>query len=82
MKALAKDKRERYQSVLDFRRDLMRFLEGKPVEAAGERSLYRVRKFIYRHRALTSFAIITALLCICFTITASWLFMEARALRR
>lgn len=49
-KALAIDRDERYQNILELQRDLERFLAGHPVEAVGPSRLYRFRKFILRHR--------------------------------
>lgn len=77
MKAVAVHRHERYQSVLDLQRELVRFLAGLPVEAAGERSLYRISKFIHRYRALTGLGAVTVLMCICFSIVTSLLYFSA-----
>ncbi|MFO0840697.1 MAG: protein kinase [Phycisphaerae bacterium] len=51
LRALAKDKQRRYQSVADFRDDLERYLDGRPVTARGDGALYSLAKFARLHRA-------------------------------
>lgn len=53
MTALRKEPQARYESVLAFAADIERYLSGKPVLARGASRLYRARKFVARHRALT-----------------------------
>jgi serine/threonine protein kinase/WD40 repeat protein len=50
MKALAKDRRRRYDSARDFALDIERFLDGKPVEAHPPSIAYQIGKRIRRHR--------------------------------
>ena len=60
MKALAKDRRQRYESALDLVRDLERFLAGSPVHAHPPSIFYHLSKFVRRHRrmvAMTSIAL-------------------------
>ena len=54
MLALQKDPRSRYSSVAEFRDDLVRFRNGMPVVAQGDRFAYRARKFLRRNLALAS----------------------------
>jgi serine/threonine protein kinase/WD40 repeat protein len=49
LKALAKDRRRRYESVLDLARDVRRFLGGEPVEAHPPSLIYRMGKMLRRH---------------------------------
>ena len=56
LKALAKDRRARYESALDLSRDLARFEQGLPVEAHPPSWTYRMGKWAKRHR----FAVVTA----------------------
>lgn len=66
MKALAKDRTERYEGVADFARDVERYLAGEPVEAAAPSVRYRFRKFAVRHRTtLVSGAVVGATLLLC-----------------
>lgn len=50
LKALRKEPAGRYASVDDLRRDIIAYLNGRPVEAARGSRLYRARKFARRHR--------------------------------
>ena len=64
MKALEKDRSQRYQSASDLSRDVHRNLRNEPVEARPPTSIYRARKFIRRHRAgaLTSSAFLVIII--------------------
>lgn len=50
LKALSKEPDRRYESVADLREDLRRARENRPVLAGPPSALYRVRKWIRRHR--------------------------------
>ena len=50
MRALEKDRTRRYGSASDLAADLRRHLDHQPVLASPPSSLYRVRKFVRRHR--------------------------------
>ncbi|MDT8342562.1 MAG: serine/threonine-protein kinase, partial [Longimicrobiales bacterium] len=53
LKALRKEPDARYGSAEAMAADVVRFLEGFPVEARDGATAYRARKFIRRHRAAT-----------------------------
>ncbi len=67
-KALARDLETRYQSVADFQRDLQRFLDGQQVEAAGPSFIYRMKKFVKRHRLASTAALLFVLTIVSFSI--------------
>jgi len=50
MKCLAKERARRYETALDLVGDIDRFLEGRPVTAAPPGKIYRLQKFMSRHR--------------------------------
>jgi len=50
-KALRKEPAERYASVEQLDADLRRYLEGQPIQARPQTTLYRLGKFVRRHRA-------------------------------
>ena len=50
MKALEKERERRYESAAAFAQDLERFLAELPVLASPPSTVYRVRKFVRRHR--------------------------------
>jgi serine/threonine protein kinase len=64
LKALRKDRAERYQSPADLARDVRNYLEGKPLEAGPESTGYRVRKYIRRNKrpVAAASAVVLALL--------------------
>lgn len=51
-KSLEKEPERRYQTVAEFRDDLRRFLEDRPIVARRPSSFYQLRKFTRRHKAL------------------------------
>lgn len=62
LKALEKDRDRRYQSALELRRDLERYLGGLPIQARRTTLLYRARKWVGRNRLKTVLAAATFLL--------------------
>jgi serine/threonine protein kinase len=50
MKALRKDRRERYDTPGDLAQDVRRYLTGEPLEAGPESATYRLRKTLKRHK--------------------------------
>ncbi|MDG3007136.1 serine/threonine-protein kinase [Paludisphaera mucosa] len=50
IKALAKDRRRRYDSAAGLADDVERFLKHEPVVAGPPTAAYRLRKFVRRHR--------------------------------
>lgn len=67
MKAIAKDRNERYESAAAMAKDIRRFLNGEPVEAAAPTFTYRARKFYQKHKAVSVVATACALLLIAST---------------
>jgi serine/threonine protein kinase/DNA-binding winged helix-turn-helix (wHTH) protein/tetratricopeptide (TPR) repeat protein len=49
-KCLQRDPDDRYPSVLELEKDLRRWLDDEPIEARPASRMYRVRKFVRRHR--------------------------------
>jgi serine/threonine protein kinase/Tol biopolymer transport system component len=52
MKALEKDRKRRYDTVAELAADVERHLNSEPVSAVAPSSLYRIRKFVKRHRVV------------------------------
>jgi eukaryotic-like serine/threonine-protein kinase len=61
LKALAKDREQRYDSVAGLAEDLRRYLSDQPVRATAPNWRYRLRKFVKRHRAASLAAAAIAL---------------------
>lgn len=51
LKAMRKDRTERYRTPSDLADDVRNYLEGRPLEAGPESAAYRLRKYARRHRA-------------------------------
>ena len=63
--ALRKEPDRRYRSVDQFSEELQRYLDGRPVLAAGDTVIYLAGKFIRRHRVgVGAAAVLTSLLCV------------------
>jgi serine/threonine protein kinase len=77
MKALEKDRRRRYETANAMARDIERYLEGEPIEAAPPSAAYRVGKFVRRHRTWLSVAAAFGILLIASVVVASWLAVRA-----
>jgi tetratricopeptide (TPR) repeat protein/tRNA A-37 threonylcarbamoyl transferase component Bud32 len=61
LKALENDPARRYSTVGELAADVLRFLEGHPVEAHPQTFLYRAGKFVARHRVAVSAAAVFVL---------------------
>ncbi len=61
LKALAREREQRYQSVAALAADLRRYLANEPVQAGPPSALYRVRKFVRRRRGLVVSLLVIAL---------------------
>lgn len=56
LKALAKEPRLRYQSAAELGADISNWLEGLPISAKADSSIYILRKLLARHRYATAVA--------------------------
>jgi tetratricopeptide (TPR) repeat protein len=57
MKCLEKDPERRYASARDLAEDLGRWLQGEPIHAYPPSTIYRVRKFLGRRKAVVAMAV-------------------------
>ncbi len=64
MKAIEKDRTRRYQTANEFAADIQRYLKGEPVSAGPPSVIYKLHKFVARHRlgVTAAFLIAAALL--------------------
>jgi len=72
MKALEKDRRRRYASVSELSSDIRRYLDTRPVLAGPPDRVYRVRKFVRRHRVAVSVAMLIAVSVIAGLVSTGW----------
>ena len=66
LKCLEKRPEDRYQSVLELRQDVERYLSDRPISIRGTRILHRARLYVRRNRGKFAMAVIAA------TIVIAW----------
>ncbi len=80
LKAMRKERSERYASPNDLAQDIRNYLEGRPLVAAPESAGYRARKFVRRHRVAVSVAALLAVTVSAAAVVSTIAWMdEARA---
>jgi non-specific serine/threonine protein kinase/serine/threonine-protein kinase len=72
LKALRKEPERRYQSARELSEDLRRYLEGRPVTARADTIGYRAGKFVRRHRAAVTAAVLIAASLVGGIVTTTW----------
>ena len=72
LKALTKDKEQRYRSALELGEDLRRYLAGEPILARRPSNLYVLRKKIRKHRLPVSTVALALLLVLIGLVGRSW----------
>lgn len=72
MRALARDPNARFQSITELQQDLVRHVEGKPIESVPPSILYNVRKLIGRHRTLATAIFLGSSLVLIASTVAVW----------
>ena len=80
-KALEKDPARRYETVFEFAADVHNYLIGEPVNAGPASAVYRLRKFVMRHRVGVAATLMLALSITGSAILASVLFVRAESAR-
>lgn len=79
LKALAKEPAYRYQSASELCRDIENWLQGFPILARADNSLYLLYKLIRRHRFATSVASLLLLIIVAFGAVSFDLYRTADA---
>jgi serine/threonine protein kinase len=67
LKALEREREQRYATASDLALDLERYLADEPVSASPPSGVYRARKFVRRHRLAVSFAATVLVLLVAFS---------------
>lgn len=60
LKAMAKDKQERYETAVELAADLERWLKGEAVTARAHSSLYVLKKKLWRHKSRVAIGLLIA----------------------
>ena len=72
MKALEKDRSRRYETASALCLDIQRHLAGEDVFAAPPSAVYRLRKFVQRHRGKVAVVALVAALLVLFLVAFGW----------
>ncbi len=67
-KALARDRDRRYATPMELAADIRRFLSDQPVEARPAGAVYRMRKYVRRHRLVVALAAAMVVLVAAFVV--------------
>ena len=77
LKALAKERDRRYQTIAELQADVARYLRGQPVHAKGDSAGYVFRKFVLRHRAWAAAAVAVLVISLVYGATMTVLYRRA-----
>jgi tetratricopeptide (TPR) repeat protein len=81
LKAIEKDRSRRYDTAGALAGDIRRFLADEPVLAAAPGAVYKLRKFVRRHRTATAAAAAVALALLAGTAVSVWQAVRATRAR-
>jgi serine/threonine protein kinase len=82
MKAMRKDRGERYRSAMELADDVRNYLDGRALLAGPPSVAYRARKFVRRHRVAVGAAAAVAVALLFASVVSTWFGVaEARARR-
>jgi tetratricopeptide (TPR) repeat protein len=81
MKSLEKDRTRRYDTASTLAMDVQRHLNEKPVEARAPRAMYRLQKFVLRHKSQITVTLVIAAL-VGASVATSLMWHQKRAQRR
>ncbi len=72
LKAMRRDREQRYRSAAELADDIHNYLDGRPLLAGPESTTYKLRKFLRRHKTGVAASAAMVLLLIGGIITTSW----------
>jgi WD40 repeat protein len=78
LKAMRKERGHRYQSASAFADDIRNYLNGSPLIAGPESGIYRIRKFVRRHRAAVTGITAVMLVLVAGVIVSTLFAMQAK----
>ena len=79
LKALEKDRNRRYQTAAGLAAEVQRYLDGEPVQAVPLSAVYRLRKFIRKHRLSVIAAAVVLMTLLAGVVTSTSLYFKALA---
>jgi len=77
LKAMRKDRTQRYRSAAEASDDIDNYLHGRPLLAGPPGTVYRILKFVRRHRALVGAFVATGLVLLVGLIVSLGLYLKA-----
>ncbi len=77
-KALEKDRASRYQSALDFAKDIQRYLQHRPIVARRATALQQLRRFARQNRAFAATLVFAMLAIMGAAVGTTWQGLKAR----
>ncbi|MBN2446552.1 MAG: tetratricopeptide repeat protein [Phycisphaerae bacterium] len=81
-KALERDRTQRYQSASELAADVRHYLRDEPIEARPASTVYQLRKFARRHRALVAGATAAVLALAVGAVVSTWQAVRATRAER
>lgn len=82
LKAMRKESSRRYQSPSELADDIENYLEGRPLSAGPESAIYRMGKFIQRHRGSVAAAALVTVSLLVGLIATSRMYLVAEKARQ
>jgi len=83
LKAMRKDRCRRYKSASEMADDIRNYLNGNPLLAGPETTIYRVQKFVRRHAgAVTTVALVVVVIVLGLVVSSAMYFRAEKALQR
>jgi tetratricopeptide (TPR) repeat protein len=82
LKAMRKDREQRYRSAAELADDIRNYLDGRPLIAGPESGMYRARKFIRRHKGGVAASAAILLLVLGGVVATTWQAIRATRAER
>lgn len=82
MKSLEKDRNRRYETAGMMAKEIVRFLANEPIEARPPTPLYRVRKYVLRHKVTAAWVATLTVLLIAATVVSTMFAIQASLARQ
>jgi len=81
LKAMRKDRSRRYRSASEMADDIRNYLDGLPLIAGPETTVYRLRKFVHKHVGSVTTAAVIALVIVLGSVVGAKMYFEAEDAR-
>jgi len=82
LKAMRKDRCRRYRSAAELADDVQNYLDGRPLIAGPETTVYRVKKFVRRHAGSVATAALVAAAIVLGLVVSTAMYLRAEDARR